>query len=88
MNASKIELPLVHLNGTGKQRLMDGYSNALDSVRDAITAFEAIEFNARDYYPMGPDSFKKAREEHSARLEALVSVRKDFETIVQHLSDL
>lgn len=53
--------PQIHTNGTSRETLFLGYQNASDKLREFITAWEAIEFNARDYYPIGNDAFTKAR---------------------------
>jgi hypothetical protein len=53
-----ITLPLIHLNGTSRNNLIDGYDKAAYALSDFENAFDAIEFNARDYYPKGPDAFE------------------------------
>ncbi len=55
--------PLVHLNGTGEKTLKEGYDNAADKLRDFIEAWGSIEFNARDYYPLGDHAYSQARSE-------------------------
>lgn len=61
-----LTLPTVHLNGTGHTTLADGYEKADDALRDFTKAFGEIEFNARDYYPQGPEAWEKARDQRSA----------------------
>jgi hypothetical protein len=58
--ATDLTLPIVHLNGTGIKTLTEDYSAADDALHSFIDAFGNIEFNARDYYPHGPDSWGKA----------------------------
>ena len=81
-------LPTVHLNGTGAQDLFDGYKNARTAVNDAIDAICKIEFNARDYYPQGPDAYSEARKEQIKRVEMMQSVSDDFLTIAMHIQDV
>jgi hypothetical protein len=55
-----LTLPLVHLNGTGRATLIEDYDDADDTLQGFIDSFASIEFNARDYYPHGPDAWGKA----------------------------
>lgn len=57
-----LQLPTIHLNGTGAQTLRDHYERADDALYEFIEAFQAIEFNARDYYVDGPEAWGKAVE--------------------------
>lgn len=80
-------LPTIHLNGTGKNALESDYRNARARVMDALRAFDAIEFNARDYYPQGPEAFTAAREERASMARKLVDVREYLEAHTEHISD-
>lgn len=60
---TKPTLPTVHLNGTSRQTLADGYFSAYQRLNEAIAAFNAIEFNARDYYVKGPGAWHQASAE-------------------------
>lgn len=42
--------PTIHLNGTSREMLSEGYFKAWRELNNAIAAFNAIEFNCRDYY--------------------------------------
>jgi len=67
-------LPQIHINGTGRETLFLGYQNAEDKLREFITAWESIEFNARDYYPMGEHAFTAAlatRQEMASKIRDL-----------------
>ena len=69
-------LPTVHLNGTGRDRLLADYQSAYRLLRAACDAFASIEFNARDYYVQGDYAFNAARTERDrarANFEALNS---------------
>ena len=55
-------LPTIHLNGTSRQTLAQGYDAADDALYEFINAFGAIEFNARDYYVQGPEAWSAARD--------------------------
>jgi len=82
----KIQLPIVHSNGTSARDLTEGYLNAADKVGEAIAALRQIEFNARDYYPV-PGAWDKALAEQSARVVKLHEVKNDFERIAEHCSN-
>ena len=58
--------PTVHMNGSGFDSLWDGYDAADDKIIELRDAFGKIEFNARDYYPQGPDAWNKAVDERQA----------------------
>jgi hypothetical protein len=82
-----LELPTVHLNGTGRTQLADGYLNAYRQTRQALDAFAAIEFHARDYYVNSRNSYtlaRDARDEHAMHLRALMDY---LEAHLQHLGE-
>jgi hypothetical protein len=51
--------PTLHLNGTGKNDLRDGYANAYDAIDKAIEALANAELNGRDFYPQGPGAYHR-----------------------------
>lgn len=78
--------PLVHLNGTSGETLLDENRAAAQAVRAAIDALRAASPNARDYV-IDPSAFPKARDEHRARLEALHVVAVDLDYIGIRIAD-
>lgn len=64
-------IPSVHLNGTSKQELLDGYVNAATALRHALVVVRATAPNGRDYYPQGAESIRQAEREYSARIEKI-----------------
>lgn len=82
-----MQFPRIHLNGSAPSNLADQYITAHNAVDDAIRALEAIDCNARDYYPIGPDAFIVARKEHVARVAALAQVKADMEAIVLNIQE-
>lgn len=82
-----LTLPTVHLNGTGRTTLTDGYFAAWNRLNEAIAAFNAIEFNARDYYVAGPDAWPKARTERDCAAAHLHQAHAYLEAHLIHLSD-
>jgi len=78
-------LPIVHLNGTSHRILADGWNNAGEALEDFITAYEQIEFNARDYYVQGPEAWSVARDYKS---EMNLKIRELKKYINDHRSHL
>jgi len=77
-----MRLPTLHINGTGKIMLMNGYLEAYTALRKAEEAMCKIEFNARDYYVQGPEAWMEAVREMDARLAAIDKVKKEIEEIL------
>lgn len=73
--------PMVHLNGTSQQALLDAYRDAARAVSRAIDALAATAPNGRDYYPLGDGALREALEEHRARLLKLTAVENELVAI-------
>lgn len=73
--------PTVHLNGTSFKTLWEDYSAAADAHREFTRVFGCIEFNARDYYPQGPQAWEKALKEREAINQKLRDIGEYIETI-------
>ena len=74
-------LPIVHMNGTSLEELTRGY-DAIDDALDALeNAMFQLEFNARDYYPSGPEYWEKASNE---RIEILRHMRSIMSWVDAH----
>lgn len=80
-----VQLPCVHVNGTGAQTLAQGWGAAYRAVIDALRALEAIEFNGRDYYPLGDEAWQRARDEMALRAVLLTIVKRELEVICDHV---
>ena len=78
-------LPRVHMNGTSRTMLQEGYLKAHDAVEMAVGDLAAVEFNARDYYVISDDAFVKAR---AKRDEMLVKLREVQQYLEAHLQEL
>ena len=74
-------LPTIHLNGTGAKMLAEGYEQAERKLSDFIDAFCNIEFNARDYYPQGPEAYEAARDR---RYEIFKHIKVIKDYIIAH----
>lgn len=80
-------LPTIHLNGTPRQMLEDGYLAAYSSVLKAMADFAKIELNARDYYPQGGEAFPEAVAQAGRAWDHLDACKTYLGTIINHLMD-
>lgn len=78
----------MHLNGTSRERLADGYRAARHALRKAEDALQEAAPNARDYYPQGPGAYEEAAREHRERQAALSKVREELFGIEEYLANL
>lgn len=68
--------PIVHLNGTSRKELAEGYDNAHEALRVFMQAWGKITCNSRDYYchPEGMAAWDRAiahREEMGQKIREL-----------------
>ena len=80
-------IPTVHLNGTGKDTLVNEYVNAMSAMDKAIETFRKITVHGRDYYPQGNNAINEALHQRSKQLEELMTVRNELETIAIAISE-
>lgn len=80
-----ITLPTVHLNGTSREMLLDGYTEAYRKLIEFREAFARIECNARDYYVQGPDAYPRARNLRDAQFQHIVDLMRYLESHLLHL---
>ncbi len=80
-----IILPCLHLNGTGPETLKEGYLAAYRATKKAREALTNVEFNARDYYPLGDDAWTRARAARDEQLADLDRIAADLMTILEHV---
>jgi hypothetical protein len=73
--------PTIHLNGTSKESLVDGWNDAYAALQAAYTALQHTAPNGRDYYPQGPDAIQTATTEHRMRLLKIECVLEDLDAL-------
>jgi predicted translin family RNA/ssDNA-binding protein len=83
---TRLTFPLIHLNGNSRESLRDEYINARRDLQKAINSFYAIDFHARNYYPLPPGSWERATAERDEMREALHKVHNYLEQHVEHLN--
>ena len=77
-------LPTIHMNGTSKADLFDGYMTALEAMQAAIDAVIQTGPNGRDYYPQGDAALRQAMDEHRDRLKRLGAVADELNALAAH----
>ena len=76
-------LPTIHTNGTSPDDLLAGYRAAAEAVEAAREVLGKVEFNARDYYPQGPDAWTKAQTDRAAMFAVLDNMQEELLTHVE-----
>lgn len=76
------EFPVIGLNGTNKQTLLDETLSAMEAVRVAIQKLESMTVNARDY-----GNINRAIEEHQNRQQKLKDIRQELSNIYDSIDD-
>jgi hypothetical protein len=79
--------PTVHLNGTSREALLEGYIDCVNAVRHAIEVVQRNRPNARDYY-MHEGAFDAAATEHDCRLKKMEDVLAELREIGEHVAGL
>lgn len=79
-------LPLIHLNGSGKQNLCSGYYKAYTAAHELMDAMAEIGFHARDYYPISSTAFYEAQTQRTKHMDNLRDLIQYLEDHVSHLS--
>ena len=69
--------------GLNAELLKSEYMAAYNTTRELLSALEAIDLHARDYYVQSePDAFEQAQQQSSARYTAVKNIRRELETII------
>ncbi len=68
-------LPIIHLNGTGRDDLFNGYSKADDAASELQQALiKDVTFHQRDYYVV-PGQWERAVKERDEVMSKLADIR-------------
>lgn len=84
-NESELVLPLIHLNGSGKDMLLREYEAAAESLRDFMDVFLRTTLHPRDYYPLGDDAWEKAL---ASRMEINAKLMEVENYLRRHIQSL
>jgi hypothetical protein len=82
-----MQLPIIHLNGSGKDRLVEDGLRAHQALSEAVRALSLMYPNGRDYYPISNTALAFAETEHSARIAKVRAVMDEVEAWVQQVAD-
>lgn len=69
--ADNLAVPTVHLNGTSKATLLEQQASIRDAIRNTIDVLRKAAPHSRDYYPQEGDAWKRAEQQHLARIKLL-----------------
>jgi len=76
--------PTIHLNGTGRDSLVEGWEAAWNAAEAAFEALKRTAPNGRDYYPQEPGALEKAIDEHRDRLRKIQAVQDELQELIEH----
>lgn len=82
--AKELQLPIFHLNGNNPKALGQQYFNALMALDEFQDKFFAIEFHARDYYPLGDEAWLKAKTQWETQKANMASLRDFLDVHTSH----
>ena len=92
----KLMVPTIHLNGTSREQLIEGYLDALRALRAAEDAMGKITVHGRDYYVQNYDQYGeyvdgkpaigRALDEHRARFDKIAAVISELEEVVDGIA--
>lgn len=66
--------PIINLNGTSADALLNQYERAAHALLDAIRVLHAAAPHGRDFQTAAPFTYERARIEHEHRIHCLNSI--------------
>lgn len=78
--------PVVNLNGTSRESLIEQNVAALSAVRAALSTVCDAAPHGRDFQISPAGDYVLARKAHFARVEQLLAMTREFEAIAMHLA--
>lgn len=82
-----LAVPTVHLNGTNGDDLLEQVNEAERALDEALRSLRACAPNQRDYYPQGSEAWKRAIDQHCARVDRLVDVATELEQLAEAIAN-
>lgn len=82
-----LQIPTIHLNGTARSDLLNGYLQARAALVFARRTLCDTAPNGRDYYPQGDGAIGRALTQHAARLKAIDAIIDEIEEIATKISE-
>lgn len=90
MSTKMLIVPIVHLNGSSRASLVEGYCNAGVAVSEALKLLGETCPNGRDYYiadSVQRERFKLAQAQHEERVARLRSVLRELGALADAVED-
>ena len=81
MNVNVV-VPMVHINGTNPEDLVECRSEAYVAISEAIDAMRKCNPNGRDFYPV-PGMMQMAERQARRRMEALRGILDELEREIE-----
>ena len=81
-----VEVPVVNLNGTSRQALIEGVLDCDLAIVNAMQVLRQNSPHGRDYPSLG--SIERALADHRSRLDRLEAIQKEFQAIGDHLCEV
>lgn len=85
--ASDIVAPVLNLNGTPGERLIDDFLEAGQAINTAIKKVEDTAPNGRDYQTASTGQYEKAKAQHDSVLKALARMSKMYYDLAELVQD-
>ena len=79
-------VPMIHLNGTSREALLDQVCAAEAAGRAFLDALANMTPNGRDYYVKGDDALRQALHEHDARVVKIKSVMTELQELAEAIA--
>jgi hypothetical protein len=79
--------PIINLNGSNPQSLLDSYIEAMNALETAADLMSKIDVHGRDYQLNPPGEYNRAMIEHQSRLNNLALMHDELEFIGMNISD-
>lgn len=80
------QLPVIHLNGSGRQSLLDYYKNAYRKAIELRDSLNTGAFHGRDYYPAGAGAWAAACDQRREQEQRLAELMRYLEAHLAHLA--
>jgi hypothetical protein len=78
---TEIVTPVINLNGTAAEELLEQYQLAQLALGVALRKLEQASPHGRDYQTLEPGMFLRAQRQHCERMEALKRVKDQLEVL-------
>lgn len=82
----ELVVPIVHLNGTGKESLLEARERCYEQLRLAAVALADMGPNGRDYYPE-PGRMERAIDQHNRRMGWLRQIMTEIEVECEMINE-